>query len=141
MLFGGEVDVELWLVRVRRQLAMRTDWVYDPEESEPAEVAPEDTPGNAVERAVEKAVEGVTGSETGNEADEKPAGTPAEVFAAVNAIVLPIASRRGDTVAPFSNRSRLRKGDVVTTLVFSEREEEARAGLAAQGFAPAPDPV
>jgi NhaP-type Na+/H+ or K+/H+ antiporter len=110
MLFGGEVDVELWLIRVRRKFAVLSHWVY-----EPAAAAPDDE----------------------GEAD----GSPAEMIVRDQSLILPIALRRGDNVTPFSDRTRPKADDIVSVLLFVEREEDARAHLASLGFAPAPDPL
>ena len=49
-------------------------------------------------------------------------------------IVLPLALARGNTIRPVDDRYEPKKGDVVTWLLFTRREEEARAWLRARGW-------
>ncbi|MCZ6766752.1 MAG: cation:proton antiporter, partial [bacterium] len=49
-------------------------------------------------------------------------------------VILPMSVQGGESVEPVSHRTRLRQGDVVSWLVFSEREDEARAWLSEQGW-------
>lgn len=48
--------------------------------------------------------------------------------------VLPLSIARGATVRPIDDRYEPKKGDVVTWLVFSRREEDARSWLRARGW-------
>lgn len=48
--------------------------------------------------------------------------------------VLPLAIARGATVRPIDDRYEPKKGDVVTWLLFSRREDDARAWLRARGW-------
>jgi hypothetical protein len=50
------------------------------------------------------------------------------------AVVLPLALARGTTIRPVDDRYEPKKGDVVTWLLFTRREEEARAWLRARGW-------
>jgi len=50
------------------------------------------------------------------------------------AVVLPLALARGNTIRPVDDRYEPKKGDVVTWLLFTRREEEARAWLRARGW-------
>lgn len=49
--------------------------------------------------------------------------------------VLPLAIARGATVRPVDDRYEPKKGDVVTWVLFSRREDDARAWLRARGWA------
>ncbi len=49
-------------------------------------------------------------------------------------LVLPLAIARGATVRPMDDRYEPKKGDVVTWLLFSRKEEDARAWLRAHGW-------
>jgi len=48
--------------------------------------------------------------------------------------VMPIAIARGATVRPIDDRYEPKKGDVVTWLLFSRKEDDARAWLRARGW-------
>lgn len=50
------------------------------------------------------------------------------------ALVLPLAIARGATVRPIDDRYEPKKGDVATWLLFSRKEEDARAWLRARGW-------
>jgi len=49
-------------------------------------------------------------------------------------LVLPVAIARGATVRPIDDRYEPKKGDVVTWLLFSRKEDDARAWLRARGW-------
>jgi hypothetical protein len=48
--------------------------------------------------------------------------------------VLPVAIARGTTIRPIDDRYEPKKGDVATWLLFSRRDEDARAWLRARGW-------
>ena len=50
------------------------------------------------------------------------------------ALVLPLAIARGATVRPIDDRYEPKKGDVATWLLFSRKEDDARAWLRARGW-------
>ncbi len=57
--------------------------------------------------------------------------------------ILPLARRRGDSLTLIDDSTRVRTGDEVFWLIFSERSDEARAWLEAHGWrssAPLPEP-
>jgi hypothetical protein len=57
------------------------------------------------------------------------------------AFVLPVALARGTTVRPVDDRYEPKKGDVVTWLLFTRREEEARSWLRGRGWQETDAPV
>jgi NhaP-type Na+/H+ or K+/H+ antiporter len=110
VLFGHEVDLELWSVRIRRKLTGLESRRLDREED--------------------------SGDNNGPEGEDVPANDPKEM----QSVLIPLTlSRNGDT-KPFDDETNPRPGDVVHWLVFNERAEEAQEWLNENGWVAASAP-
>lgn len=108
VLFGGETDVELWSVRLRREIAAVACWEWNGPEQQKEEPAATDD------------------------------ATPAEIPKELKNTLLPVAVKREEAVALFDHRITIRDGDKVMWLIFSERETQAGNWLREKGWVPSP---
>jgi hypothetical protein len=105
VLFGNEVDLELWDVRIRRELV---------------EIAPFRYLGSAT-------VEG----EAVGEKERDPDAVPREM----QNLLMPFARLDDDVPRPLGDRNRVEKDSILFWLIFSERAGEAVDWLGQQGWA------
>jgi hypothetical protein len=112
ILFGEEVDLELWSVRVRRGMTDIQLWTRKQQD-------------NADQ-----------GEEKQQTEDRKHITPPREM----RSHLLPLAVRRGEDVKPFDDQSGIRADDEVLWLVLSDRSEAAGRWLAEQDWVPSATP-
>jgi hypothetical protein len=107
VLFGGEVDLELWDVRIRRELAEISAWRYVGlgEEGEPDGEGERDDP-DAVPREMQN-------------------------------LLMPFAVLDDGKVKPLGDRTRIERDLTVFWIIFSERIGEATQWLQSNGWSPA----
>jgi NhaP-type Na+/H+ or K+/H+ antiporter len=104
VLFGYEVDLELWSVRIRRELTMLETWRFEREEI----------------------TDGKNG--TGNE------GNVVNIPKDMQNTLLPLGVSGDREIKLIDSDTRIRAGDDVHWLVYKERDEKARSWLEENGW-------
>jgi NhaP-type Na+/H+ or K+/H+ antiporter len=132
VLFTDETDLELWSVRLRRELAQVQLWRW--QKTQQAEEPEQPQESGQTESPPPEEESRQAGAGDDQEEESKHIGLSREV----RNLLLPLARKKGDSVTPLDEQSRIRDLDEVFWLIHTERSAEAAAWLADQGWSPVP---
>jgi NhaP-type Na+/H+ or K+/H+ antiporter len=141
VLFAADADLDLWSVRLRRELAAVQIWRRGDADAPPEgteEIAAKTAAGPSpvdADKDAGKDVVGGAGKEAGRETEKEPVKDPLVPPREVKSLLLPLAIRLNENIVPVDSHTRVRDGDEVYWLVFTERADEAAAWLRQEGWA------
>jgi hypothetical protein len=137
VLFAQRRDVELWIVRTRRETARAETWIYGGPADAPAPGAGDpvgERPGApAGSRFASPATGPVLPDGDGNH-DDAGAGQPLLAPREIRSGMLPLVCLHGESVMPVDDTTRPRRDDAVVWLIETEQRAAAVSWLESTGW-------